>query len=99
MSRGRGSNIRRSAVLTVLISASLFALVALAGCKGADASKASTTSSAMLVGPENIAVVKAQEIRSGPAISGNLVPEEQASVRSEIGGTVLQTMVEQGRPV
>jgi membrane fusion protein, multidrug efflux system len=75
------------------------ALLIIAGCKGADTSKAATTTPAMLVGPENIAVVKAEEIRSGPALSGTLQPEEQASVRAEIGGTVLQTYVEQGRPV
>lgn len=83
-------------------SSTLIAVVALAGlsaCKGADTSKAASTTPSMLVGPENIAVVKAEEIRSGPAISGNLTPEEQANVRAEIGGTVLQTMVEQGRAV
>lgn len=94
MSRGRGSNIVHS---SVLLSTSLVAF-ALAGCKGAD-TKAAATNPSMLVGPENIAVVKAQEIRSGPAISGNITPEEQASVRAEVGGAVLQTMVEAGRPV
>ena len=44
-------------------------VVLLAGCKGADATKAVTTPSGVLVGPENIAVVKTQEIRSGPAIN------------------------------
>ena len=90
MSRGRGVSIRSSV---------LIALVAVAGCKGAGESKAAAGPSAMLVGPENIAIVKAEEIRSGPAISGNITPEEQASVRAEVGGTVLQTLVEQGRPV
>jgi RND family efflux transporter MFP subunit len=74
-------------------------LVALAGCKGTDTTKAATVTPTMLVGPENIAVVKAQQIRSGPAISGTLQPEDQANVRAEVGGTVLATLVEQGRPV
>lgn len=74
-------------------------LVLLAGCKGTDTTKAATTTPAMLVGPENIAIVKAEEIRSGPALSGALQPEEQASVRAEVGGTVLQTYAEQGRAV
>lgn len=97
MSRGRGFHVVHSSA--VLGSVSLMALVALAGCKGADESKAAAGPQVMLVGPENIAVVKAQEIRSGPAVSGNITPEEQASVRAEVGGAVLQTMVEQGRPV
>jgi RND family efflux transporter MFP subunit len=96
MSRGRLYLNSRN---TVLSAASLLAAVALAGCKGADESKAATGPSAMLVGPENIAVVQAQEIRSGPAISGNITPEEQASVRAEVGGAVLATNAEQGQAV
>jgi multidrug efflux pump subunit AcrA (membrane-fusion protein) len=53
----------------------------------------------MAVGPENVAIVKAQQIRSGPAISGTLAPEEQANVRSEIGGAVLSVSAEQGQRV
>ena len=85
----RNRGVRMKATLVVVLSA-------LAGCKGADATKTSTGSAAMIVGPENIAIVKTQEIRSGPAISGNLTPEEQATVRAEIGGPVLQTLAEQG---
>jgi RND family efflux transporter MFP subunit len=69
---------------------------AVTACKGTNTSKAATTPNAMIVGPENIAVVKAQEIRSGPALSGNLEPESQATVRAEVGGAVLQTHAEQG---
>src|SRR6185369_4899693 len=50
----------------------------------------------MFVGPENITIVKTTEIRTGPAISGTLAPEEQAMVRAEVGGAVLQTLVDQG---
>jgi RND family efflux transporter MFP subunit len=53
----------------------------------------------MLVGPENIAVVKGEQLRSGPAISGTLQPEEQANVRAEVGGTILQTLAEAGQRV
>ena len=80
---------RRSTIPVVLLTAAI-----LAGCKGADTSKAATTPSSMLVGPENIAVVKAEQIRSGPAVSGTLQPEQQANVRAEVGGTVLQTYAE-----
>ena len=73
--------------------------LALSACKGTDTSKAATTPAAMIVGTENIAIVKAQQIRTGPAVSGTLTPEEQATVRAEIGGTVLQTYAEQGQRV
>jgi RND family efflux transporter MFP subunit len=84
---------------TTTTAALAFVLVALAGCKGADTGKAATTPPAMLVGPENIAVVKGEQLRSGPAISGTLQPEEQANVRAEVGGTVLQTYAEAGQHV
>ena len=80
-------------------AAILAAAATVAGCKGADTSKAATTPAAMLVGPENIAIVKAEQIRSGPAVSGTLQPEQQANVRAEVGGTVLQTYAEQGQRV
>lgn len=72
-------------------------LLALGACrsgKQGDAEAAQQT--AMTVGPENISIVKAEEIRSGPAISGTLTPEEQANLRAEVAGSVLQTYVEQG---
>lgn len=88
---------RRFANVT-FAAVALVALGTVSGCKRNESSAAPTTPT-MLVGPENIAVVKAQQIRSGPAISGTLQPEDQANVRAEVGGTVLQTMVEAGRPV
>jgi membrane fusion protein, multidrug efflux system len=80
----------------MLGAALILATGAVTACKGANTSKAATMPTAMVVGPENIAVVKAQEIRSGPALSGNLEPESQANVRAEVGGAVLQTRAEQG---
>jgi RND family efflux transporter MFP subunit len=73
--------------------------VSTAGCKREDVNAAAAPPAGMMVGPENIFVVKAQEIRTGPSISGTLQPEEQATVRAEIGGAVMQTMAEQGQRV
>jgi membrane fusion protein, multidrug efflux system len=68
-------------------------------CKRDEAKAASGPPAGMMVGPENISVVKAQEIRTGPSISGTIQPEEQAAVRAEVGGAVLQTLAEQGERV
>jgi RND family efflux transporter MFP subunit len=83
---------------TAFAAVALLALIA-AGCKREDVNAASAPPAGMLVGPENIFVVKAQEIRTGPAISGTLQPEEQATVRAEVGGAVTQTVAEQGERV
>jgi RND family efflux transporter MFP subunit len=82
--------------------AALTVLIAAQACKQNDAANAATAesnSTAMTVGPENIAVVKAEEIKSGPSLSGSLSPETQATVRAEVSGAVLQTYVEAGSPV
>jgi RND family efflux transporter MFP subunit len=91
---GTGTLLRRHHLLAT--ATMLVALSAIVGCKGTETTKAATTPIGMVVGPENIAIVKAEQLRSGPAISGNLEPEMQATVRAEIGGAILQTMAEQG---
>lgn len=96
MNRGRNILIHRAVTTSTTL---LLATITLAGCKGADTGKAATTPPSMIVGPENIAIVKAQQIRTGPSLSGTLQPELQANVRAEVGGAVLQTMAEQGQRV
>ena len=83
-------------------AASALALVTIAGasgCRRGDANAEPAAGGPVLIGPENITVVKAQEIRTGPAISGTLSPENEATVRAEISGAVVQTLVDQGQRV
>jgi membrane fusion protein (multidrug efflux system) len=77
----------------------VIALTFASGCKRDDASAAVSTDPTMSVGPEQIAIVKAQEIRTGPTISGSLEAETQATARAEIPGTVLQTLIDVGQQV
>lgn len=78
-------------------------LITAQACKKDDTASAAETSSAtndvMSVGPEAVAVVRAEEIRSGPALSGQLSAENQVTVRSEVSGAVLQTLVDVGAAV
>jgi RND family efflux transporter MFP subunit len=78
-------------------------LVSAGACKKDDTAAAAESSAAagdnMMVGPEAIAVVRAEEIRSGPALSGQLSAETQATVRAEVSGAVLQTLVDVGASV
>ena len=92
-------NRARTIVSSGLTLASVVAIGGSLACKGTETAKSATTPNAMIVGPENIAIVKAEQIRSGPAISGTLQPEQNATVRAEVGGTVLQAAVEQGTRV
>jgi membrane fusion protein (multidrug efflux system) len=86
---------RRSALLTLAAI-----LLSVTACKKTDdASAATAKPQTMLVGPENVAVVKAEQIKTGPAISGSLMPEHQATIRAEMSGAVLHTYAEAGQPV
>jgi RND family efflux transporter MFP subunit len=69
-------------------------------CKKSDASGAEVAKvETMLVGPENVAVVRSERVRTGPALSGSLMPERQATIRSEMSGSVVQTYAEAGQRV
>jgi RND family efflux transporter MFP subunit len=72
---------------------------ALASCKGSDQAEAAAGPETISVSPENIHVVTAERLESGPAISGVLAPEQSASIRAEVAGSVVATYVEAGQRV
>ena len=91
-----------------LVSSSrLFALAVASGtltlgaCKkgASEADAANAKSGAMTIGTENIAIVTAGQVMSGPMLSGAIMPERDATVRAQVGGSVLQTYAEQGQRV
>lgn len=86
--------LRTAALLTLTA-----AVLGTTGCKKNDASATTAKVETMLVGPENVTVVKAQQIKSGPALSGSLVPLRSATIRAEMSAAVLQTFAEPGQAV
>ncbi|MBL8960851.1 MAG: efflux RND transporter periplasmic adaptor subunit [Gemmatimonadetes bacterium] len=90
-------------MLTYRVAVAGVALGAVAACGGPEASAKDATEAAtpmtMNVGPENIAVVSRELVSSGPAISGSLAAEREATVRAEVPGPVLQTLADQGSRV
>ena len=93
-----GHNTPRTSRTLALVAVSVVALAPL-GCKKTDASAVPTKTETMLVGPENVSVVRAELIRTGPAISGSLAPMKSATIRAEMSGAVLQTSAEAGEAV
>ncbi|MFL5608459.1 MAG: efflux RND transporter periplasmic adaptor subunit [Gemmatimonadaceae bacterium] len=70
------------------------------GCQKNDANGAELAKvETMLVGPENVSLVRSEQIRTGPALSGSLAPEQQATIRAEMSGSVVQTYAEAGQRV
>ena len=84
----------RAAALLVLAAVSL-----VAACRKGDASAVPAKAEAVLVGPENVAVIRSELIRTGPALSGSLAPLRTATIRAEMSGAVLQTSAEPGQSV
>lgn len=83
----------------VLLGA-VITLAVVGACRNNDANADTTVvTPAVLVGPENISIVKAQEIRTGPTLSGAIQAEREATVRAEIPAAVLETYAEAGQRV
>ncbi len=95
---GSALNRRATRAATLLCA---IALLSAGGCKrgAAEADAASAKAAGMTIGTENIAVVTAGEVMSGPTLSGALTPEREATVRAQVGGSVLQTYADQGQRV
>jgi membrane fusion protein (multidrug efflux system) len=95
-----GSRRRQSATRRVLLVVAPAVLTIVACKKGPpEADAASAKSAGMTIGTENIAIVTVGSVMSGPTLSGAIVPEREASVRAQVGGSVLQTYAEQGQRV
>jgi len=88
---------RAAAGTTVACAASL--VLALTGCGGSAPAAQVSSTPAMAVGPENVMVVRTAEIRTGPAVSGSLTPEQVATVRAEVAGSLVETLVQEGESV
>lgn len=76
---------------------SMFALAtAVIACNKPAAEEAPKGAVVVSIGPENIAVVEATDLASGPTLSGQLMAEKSASIRSEVSASVVNVMHEQG---
>ena len=91
-------SIRRMTARTSKIAA-LAIVAGLSACKKDAELKADTVAEPTALGAENIAIVATDTLRSGPQLSGTLVPEREAKIRAEVSGAVMSTSVEQGQRV
>jgi membrane fusion protein, multidrug efflux system len=100
---GRGQGPRVSGMSQVRVGVTalslLIVMTAAAACNRDEARAEPAANNAVVVGPENIAVVRLQDVRSGPSLSGSLQPEQDATVRAELSGAVVQTLADVGQRV
>ena len=94
-------NRRRGSTPVSITVGLLLAGALVAGCRGTKAEDANAEAAPppTTVGSENIVVIAQAELATGPSISGNLQAAQEATVRAQIGGTVLQTLVDEGSRV
>ncbi|MFL6195072.1 MAG: efflux RND transporter periplasmic adaptor subunit [Thermoanaerobaculia bacterium] len=83
------------------VAAALVLALALSGCgRGKKDQQAQNAApEPITLGPEDTALVTRSPIQSGPALTGTLTAEEQATVRAQISGSVLETYAEPGQAV
>ncbi|MEZ4588400.1 MAG: efflux RND transporter periplasmic adaptor subunit [Gemmatimonadales bacterium] len=93
--------VHRGRLAPVIASISGLALTAtLAGCGGASQAETATDETpSVMIGVENLFVAEQRVLQTGPAISGTLQPEREATVRAELGGRLVRVTVENGQPV
>ena len=99
MTSNRSHALRSHASTLAALAFAGLSLSTLAACTRESDAKVADAELQTTVGPENIAFVELDTIESGPLLSGALAAEKQATVRAEIGGTVLETFVEEGQRV
>ena len=71
----------------------------LAGCGREGNAREAPAQQTITLARENVAVVAERTLRSGPEISGTLRAKREASLRAEVGGTVLAVEAESGQKV
>jgi RND family efflux transporter MFP subunit len=81
----------------------LFSAAATASACGGRAESPEAASSAaahtLRLAPENVATATTERLSSGPAISGELTPAREATVRAQVGGSIVALRVDRGQPV
>jgi RND family efflux transporter MFP subunit len=92
----------RHAGLGLALVLTLAASLAAGACRRQEEAEAKAVNApppAVEVGRENIVPVTEQEIATGPLISGTLTAENEATVKAEVAGAVLQVTSEIGNAV
>jgi len=74
-------------------------LVFLAACGGGEAAEPVVVKPPVQIAAEQMAVVDSLLVENGPSLSGTLMAERTAQVRSQLGGTVLAVYVREGQRV
>jgi membrane fusion protein (multidrug efflux system) len=92
--KSRAARVARASVVAAVV-------LALAGCGAGDGPEAAAPAAPAVVeiGAENVVRVAPSQISVGPLVSGELRAEREATVRAEIGGSIIRVGPEEGQSV
>lgn len=79
--------------------AALLLIAAAAAACGGHEAREQPEPAPIQIGSESVAAATRVELRTGPIISGQLSAGREATVRAEVGGSLVQTTREEGEPV
>ena len=87
-----------------IVRVSLWILLACTAAAASCSDRAETAATApeapvTRLAPENVAVAEIAELSSGPTISGQLTPAREATVRAQVGGSIVMLAVDRGQAV
>ena len=92
--------IRKTAAGSVRALPVALAAVLAAACGTTEAEKAPVAAApAVQIGAENVVTVEKGTIVVGPILTGELRPQREAKIRAELGGSMLEVLVEEGQVV
>jgi len=96
----RGVLMRPVVLRSAAVAATILAALVTGACSGqAEPAAPAADASVVLLAPENIATAARGEISSGPVISGQLTPAREATVRAQMGGSLVALTVDRGQAV
>ncbi len=84
---------------TVIVGVALAAGAACGGSKAPETTAASAAPPVVRLAAENVATAATSDISAGPSISGQLAPAREATVRAEVGGSIVTLTVDKGQAV
>lgn len=88
----RGASIRGAGI-------ALGIALAVTACGGGEAESREVEPEAVAIGAGNLAVARSEPISTGPVLTGTLQAERAATVRAEVGGSVVSVSAEEGQRV
>ncbi len=84
---------------SILRAALLLGAAAAAACSQAESASSAAGAAVVHLAPENVVTVTTGRISSGPTISGQLTPAREATVRAQVGGSIVALTVDRGERV